>query len=220
MHVGNIEWLQDLSHRYRTRYKTVMELGSLDMNGTARDYMRAASWIGVDRIDGDAVDIHCAAAETRFIAEQFDVILCTSMLEHDPTWRESLSHNLQWLRPGGHLFLSWGAEGNVHHEPEPFKEVPVADVVAWAGAEGMEILESHWEGERYRDDCKGCYDMVLKRPGEVEAPGPAASSSQDHVRLMKTSTLVARLADAMGRGEWLNAEADELDRRLPPRFRP
>ncbi len=164
MHVGNIEWLKDLDARYDLDDDRLLELGSLNINGTARSYLHAKAWVGIDQTSGDDVDIVCKATETLFWPSAFDVILSTSMLEHDPNWRESLSHNLQWLRPGGLLFLSWGAEGNLHHLPEPWASVPGADVQQWAKDAGIEVVESTWECDRYTGDCPGCYDMVLRKP--------------------------------------------------------
>jgi hypothetical protein len=66
------------------------------------------------------------------------------MLEHDPRWRESLAHNLQWLKRGGLLLLSWGAEGNLRHDPEPWAWVPVIDVKDWASSMKLTILEGFW----------------------------------------------------------------------------
>lgn len=161
MHVGNIEWLRDLNRQYDFAKASLLELGSLNINGTARDYLRVAEWVGIDLVAGRDVDIVCPANATSF-SRTFDVILCTSMIEHDPNWRASLDWNLQWLRPGGHFLLSWGAEGNLHHLPEPWALVPLADVTKWAADRDLVVLESFWEGDRYTFDCPGCYDMVLQ----------------------------------------------------------
>lgn len=166
MHVGNVEWLKDLDVRYRTELAgaALLELGALNINGSARDYLHVGAWIGIDQEAGLDVDVVCHANRTMFWPGCFDVILCTSMLEHDPAWRDSLSHNLLWLKDGGLLFLSWGAEGNTHHLPEPWALVPVADVEAWVANAGLETLESCWERDRYTGDGAGCYDMVLRKP--------------------------------------------------------
>lgn len=184
MHVGNRNWLDDLQARFAEHIAgaALLELGSLNINGSARECLRPARWTGVDRLRCGSpdctccsgalgpvakscdVDVHCDAIATRFEVEEFDVLLCTSMLEHDPAWRESLAHNLPWLRRGGLLFLSWGAEGNTHHAPEPWAVVPVGDVLEWAIASGLQIVDATWEASRYTGDCGGCYDMVLRKP--------------------------------------------------------
>lgn len=162
MHQGNVEWLRDLNARYDWSKAYLLELGSLNVNGTARDHLHVKHWVGIDKIAGVDVDVVCAAIETRFPRAGFDIVLCTSMLEHDPTWRASLNWNLQWLRTGGYLLLSWGAEGNTHHEPEPWAPVAVRDVERWAWSANLLVVESYWEGDRFTADCPGVYNMVIK----------------------------------------------------------
>lgn len=165
MHVGNRQWLDAMQERYGHLYAAgaVLELGSLDWNGSARQTIKSATYIGVDVAPGPGVDIVAAAALTRFASNTFDLIICTSMLEHDPGWRISLQHNLPSLKPGGLLFLSWGAEGNQHHEPDPWAFVPVGDVLEWALEDHLLVLEAYWERTLYHPDCAGCYDMVLQK---------------------------------------------------------
>lgn len=184
MHAGNRNWLDDLQARFAGEIAgaSLLEIGSLNINGSARECLRPARWVGVDRLrcgradcpscgDGTVparrdcdVEIQCDADQTCFEPESFDILLSTSMLEHDPGWRASLAHNLPWLRRGGLIFLSWGAEGNTHHAPEPWAAVPVGDVLEWAISHGLRVLDATWEGHRYTDDCAGCYDMVLVKP--------------------------------------------------------
>lgn len=202
MHVGNRNWLDDLQARFGGEIAgaALLELGSLDVNGSARECLRPARWLGVDRLHCGmrdcllcrdcralgcpscsgalgtraelswprelhcGVDVRCDAADTRFEPEEFGVLLSTSMIEHDPAWRASLAHNLPWLRRGGLLFLSWGAEGNTHHAPEPWAAVPVGDVLEWSISSELVVVDATWEASRYTGDCAGCYDMVMRRP--------------------------------------------------------
>lgn len=196
MHVGNRNWLDDLQARFAQQIAgaALLEIGSLNINGSARECLHPARWVGVDRLrcgrndcrscrghgGGEPtaglesastinswscdVDVRCDAIETHFEPGEFDLLLSTSMIEHDPAWRASLTHNLPWLRRGGLFFLSWGAEGNTHHAPEPWAAVPVGDVLEWAISERLQIIDATWEGSRYTNDCAGCYDMVLVKP--------------------------------------------------------
>ncbi len=164
MHLGNRDWLDDIQRRYGADLGRLLELGSLDVNGSAREHLRPSTWCGVDITPGPCVDICCDAAETLFSGVMFDTILSTSMLEHNATWRTALTHNLQWLRSGGLFLLSWGAEGNLHHLPEPWAPVPVGDVLEWAVLAGLHVLEACWERTRYTPDCDGCYDLIARKP--------------------------------------------------------
>lgn len=161
MHRGCVEFILDINKRFPIGQ--LLELGSYDFNGTARDYLSAAErWVGVDVVAGDGVDIVCQAVDTEFEPKSFDTLLCLSMLEHDPNWKQSLRHNLQWLKPNGYVFLCWGAENNIRHEPEPWALVPALEVVWWAQANGLEVVEHFPEEERYTHDCPGAYYAILR----------------------------------------------------------
>jgi SAM-dependent methyltransferase len=167
MHQGNREWLAHAQKTYGHNWSKigVLELGSLDVNGSARGILRAPEYVGVDRVAGPGVDIVVDAEHTAFKPQSFGCLLCTSVLEHTPRWREILDHNLQWLRSGGILLLSWGAEGNQHHAPEPWAPVPVGDVLEWLMRASVDVIgwplrvfEANWE----RSDCAGCYDIIAR----------------------------------------------------------
>lgn len=164
MHVGNREWLDDVQKRFGPMGR-LLEIGSLNINGTARDHLEATLWVGIDIVTGPDVDLVCDAEATNFEPESFDTILSTSMAEHNPRWREGLSHNLRWMKSGGLLLLSWGAEGNGHHLPEPWAPVPVGDVLEWCIRENLLLLDACWESSRYRytADCPGYYGIVARK---------------------------------------------------------
>lgn len=163
MHQGNREWLAyaQATYGHRWMYTGILELGALDWNGSARELLRSELYVGVDRTAGPGVDIVCDAATTDFRSARygFGCLLCASLLEHSPYWRQVLTHNLRWMKRNGVLLLSWGAEGNLHHAPEPWSPVPVGDVLEII-APACDIIEAYWEKDRFTGDCAGCYDII------------------------------------------------------------
>ena len=166
MHQGNRDWLAHLQARlpHYFRGARVLEIGSYDVNGSARDYfMNARKYVGVDQAPGPGVDVVAKAKDTSFTPEEFDTLVYLSVFEHDPAWAESFAHNLQWIRPGGLIILGWGAEGNLRHEPEPWALVPVKDFIEKARAWPIEILDAFFEAKRFVPDCPGAYDVLARR---------------------------------------------------------
>lgn len=163
MHLGDSEWLSELDETYASelRNASLLELGSYNVNGTARDFIHVKSWVGIDIQAGPCVDVVCYAAETQFDKDAFDVVLSSSMLEHDPDWGLSLIHNLQWLKPGGLLLVSWGAEGNLPHPPFPWEVVPVREMHKWASDNNLEVLDARWQNNY--DNTPGVYCMVMRK---------------------------------------------------------
>jgi len=67
--------------------KRVIELGSYDVNGSLRTYVKSlnpSEYIGVDIKKGPGVDIVCDAENIvdKFGNEAFDVVISTELLEH------------------------------------------------------------------------------------------------------------------------------------------
>lgn len=110
------------------------------------------------------VDMFCDLHETIFLGTQFDTMVCASVLEHDPDWKHLLEHNLQWLRRGGLALISFGAEGNDHHAPEPWAIVPRIQYLEFVRSIGLVVLDEFFEEERYQTpDCPGGYASELRK---------------------------------------------------------
>lgn len=166
MHQGNLKWLAQLqkSYPYHFANSNVLEIGSCNWNGTARDFFTdTKSYVGVDLAPGPCVDLVCEAKKTVFQPDQFDVLVYLSVMEHDPDWAASFEHNLQWIKAGGLIILCFGAEGNNRHDPEPWALVPVADFMKAAHSMPMRIVEAFFESDRGWIDCPGAYDVVARK---------------------------------------------------------
>lgn len=166
MHQGNRDWLAYLKALLPDYFKNarVLEIGSYDVNGTARDYFQEAiRYVGVDKVAGPGVDIVADAGATIFTPGEFDTLVYLSVFEHDPAWAENFAHNLTWIRPGGLLIVGWGAEGNKRHEPEPWAPVPHRAFLDRAGAWPIEILDAFFEEKRFVPDCPGAFDLLARK---------------------------------------------------------
>lgn len=100
--------------------KTVIEVGSLNVNGSLRDHvmqLRPASYVGVDIQSGPGVDEVCNADDVieRFGRAKFDLVLSTEVLEHVQHWRTVVSNLKQLTRPGGTLLVTTRSLGFPFH---------------------------------------------------------------------------------------------------------
>jgi SAM-dependent methyltransferase len=116
MHDANKELWRQFKLVYPQKFDsaTVLEVGSLDVNGSIREFFRDCDYTGVDWREGNCVDVVCLAHEMDF-KRQFDVVASASMLEHDPYWKDSLNVMQKHMNPDGILLLSWGAAENAEH---------------------------------------------------------------------------------------------------------
>lgn len=165
MHNGNRRWLASLKSALPAYFDgaSVLEIGSYNVNGSARDYFKgAARYVGVDHCAGPGVDVVAEARATDFSkVPAFDTLVYLSVFEHDPAWRAGFEQNLKWLRNGALLIVGWGAEGNLRHGPEPWAPVPARDVLTAAKSWDVIILDSFFEEDRFGKDTPGAYDLLM-----------------------------------------------------------
>jgi predicted O-methyltransferase YrrM len=100
--------------------KDVLEVGSLDVNGSLREVVEPLGpkrYLGVDVRPGPGVDEICAAERLveRFGPESFDVVLATDVLEHVADWKAAIGSMKRVLRPGGVTLLTTVAPGFPYH---------------------------------------------------------------------------------------------------------
>ena len=113
----------------------VVEFGSRDINGTPRPHFGdPAEWIGVDCIKGRNVDVLGLCHEFDPEVADFDVVVSTEALEHDPYWEKTLRQAAKLLRSGGVLALSCGSEHRPsHHENDRPPRNLVLRIRVWIG---------------------------------------------------------------------------------------
>ncbi len=85
--------------------KKVLEVGSLDINGSVRQFFDGCDYTGIDIGEGKGVD-HVSKAHEYVCPETHDVIISTEMLEHDKFWTDSLKRMYDNLKVGGLLILT------------------------------------------------------------------------------------------------------------------
>lgn len=123
-HSQQIDFCRSMKSLYPDlfQWRTVLDLGSLDINGNNRYLFEDCSYCGVDLGKGSNVDVVSVAHELKFQNESFDFIISTEMLEHDMHWKLTLKKVTNLLKPRG-LFLMTCA-GAARHEHGTLRASP------------------------------------------------------------------------------------------------
>lgn len=102
------------------RGKSVLEVGSRDVNGSLRSIISAWAperYVGVDIASGPGVDVVCSAEGIveRLGPESFDIVISTEMVEHVKNWREAISSIKRVCKPRGTVLLTTRSRGYGYH---------------------------------------------------------------------------------------------------------
>jgi SAM-dependent methyltransferase len=102
------------------RDKKVLEVGSLDVNGSIRNYVEyfnPSKFIGIDIQDGPNVDIVLNAYDivNRFGKNMFDVVICTEVVEHVEDWRLVFKNIKNVLIENGIVILTTRSKNSPYH---------------------------------------------------------------------------------------------------------
>ena len=128
--------------------KRVLEVGSRNVNGSARSIIEAmhpAEYVGVDIEAAPEVDVICdieKLAET-FDAESFDLVVTTEVMEHVRDWRLAVSNLKRMCRPGGVVVVTTRSYGFAYHGyPFDYWRYELSDMRGLFGDCAVEALEA------------------------------------------------------------------------------
>ena len=120
-------------------FRQIIELGSLDINGSCRHLFTDCTYVGIDRQEGRGVDIVCDILDLA-AHPTHDLVICTEVLEHAPDQRAIIDKAFDLLRPGGYLILTAATDPRTPHsgiderpirEWETYRNVVPAEMADW-----------------------------------------------------------------------------------------
>lgn len=102
--------------------KKVLDVGSLEIDGGARQFFTDCDYLGIDLGEGPGVDkvahLNQHVIDTRRSLEQYDVVISTEALEHDRYWLSSLQAMNILLKPRGLLLITCAGPSRWEHGTE------------------------------------------------------------------------------------------------------
>jgi SAM-dependent methyltransferase len=95
--------------------KTVLDVGSGDINGNNKFLFENCTYVGNDVINAPNVTIVSKTKDLPFEDNHFDTIISTECFEHDPEYKESLLKIYKMLKPNGLFLFTCASTGRPEH---------------------------------------------------------------------------------------------------------
>ena len=105
MHVSAVTWCAAQVVRWNLSQLSVLEIGSLDVNGSVRPLF-TGDYLGIDQREGKGVDKIMDAENLELADNSYDVVLSTEALEHVERPWLVLSEMERVCRPEGFVLLT------------------------------------------------------------------------------------------------------------------
>jgi SAM-dependent methyltransferase len=141
----------------------VLEVGAFDVNGSLKDFKpKNCEWVGVDLEPGKGVDIVIERSNRLpFDDNAFDLVVATSVFEHDPTFWLTFNEMIRVVKPAGFVYICAPSNGWIHRYPmDVYRFYPDAGIglVDWGRREypELELVESfisERDGDVWNDFC-------------------------------------------------------------------
>ncbi len=178
---------------------SVLEVGSLDINGSVRPFFKDCDFTGIDVDEGPGVDRVVSGEMADFPTGAFDVTISCECFEHNPWWRETLANMLRMTRPGGLVLMTCAGPGRPEHGTTRTDPTKSPFTVVWdyyANVSPKDLKASlpleRWMGESILGSNWDCHDTHLIG---VRGPdtGLLGDLRNDIQALSRTETRQARL---------------------------
>lgn len=93
--------------------KQVLEIGSLNINGSIRQFFEQCVYVGVDLGEGRDVDVVARGEDLTYDDGSFDVVASCECFEHNPEWVATLNNMIRMS--SGLVFFSCATTGRPEH---------------------------------------------------------------------------------------------------------
>lgn len=115
-HKEQQEYLLSIKDKFPERFQncSVLDIGSLDLNGNNRHLFSNYTYIGLDIGEGKNVDVVCRGHEYKS-ENQFDVVISTECFEHDEFWNLTIENGINLTKSSGLFLFTCATTGRPEH---------------------------------------------------------------------------------------------------------
>jgi hypothetical protein len=124
MHIQQVNFINSVKVQFPDYFtgKSVLDVGSQDLNGNNRQFFTDCEYLGLDICEGRNVDVVGYVHEWAKITKQrFDVIISGEMLEHDQHYIQSVKAMYGLTKKGGLLVITCTRKTRTRNKPKQSK---------------------------------------------------------------------------------------------------
>jgi SAM-dependent methyltransferase len=134
-HPTQQEFVRKLSVEFSNHFNNIkmLEVGSLNINGSMRRYFKDCTYVGVDVDSGRDVDLVCEGQLVDHPDNTYDTSGSCNCFEHNPYWVETFRNMYRMTKKDGLVFIvvpttGYGEHGTSKNHP---KDSPLTIAKGW-----------------------------------------------------------------------------------------
>ena len=116
-HLQQDFFVMDLKNKHQHYFanQKVLDIGSLDINGSVKRHFKNCDYTGIDVGYGENVDIVCEGQDYDAPDESYDVVCSLECFEHNPYWYETFMNMIRLCKKEGLVFFTCATTGRPEH---------------------------------------------------------------------------------------------------------
>jgi SAM-dependent methyltransferase len=190
-HKNQLDFVATVKRNFPENFsgKRVLEIGSLDINGSIRQLFTSCVYTGIDVAPGPGVDIVCQGQDYDGPDDSFDTVISCEVMEHNPHWADTVRGMTRVCKPGGLVIVTCATLGRDEHgttrsSPE---SSPLTVELGWNYYRNLTENDFRREGATDGLDCIfatnwGSYDLYM-----IAIKGPASASQAAKLKAIHKS---------------------------------
>ena len=116
-HAQQLTFVSSVKESYPSFFSNakVLEVGSLDINGSVRQFFTDCDYLGIDVGQGRGVDLVCEGQNYNGEPNSFDTAISCECFEHNPHWVATFNNMIRVVKPEGLIVMSCATTGRKEH---------------------------------------------------------------------------------------------------------
>lgn len=116
-HSQQLDFIKSVKDSFPTYFNNskILEIGSLDINGSVRPFFTKCEYIGIDVGPGPGVDVVCEGQNYSAPDDSFDTVISCECFEHNPYWLETFLNMIRICKKNGLVIFTCATTGRKEH---------------------------------------------------------------------------------------------------------